>query len=230
MSPLMDPLIHLTIAAVAFLLTHWIASTPLRGTLVRSIGEQTYLGSYSLVSVLTFGWMIYAYRHAPAVPLWNAPALKSWPLFIMPFAFILLACGVMGRNPTAVRQESALKTEEHARGILRVTRHPVMWCFVLWSTTHLLARGDTASLLFFGAFFLLALSGTALIDARKARALCEDWKRFASVTSSIPFSAIIEGRNRFRIAEIGWTRILVGLVLYGLLLGLHPLLFGVRPY
>lgn len=230
MSPSMEPLTHLALAAAAFLVTHWTTSTPLRGWLVRSTGEKAYLGVYSLVSFITLGWMIYAYRHAPFVPLWQVPGHKFWPLLIMPFAFILLACGVMSRNPSAVRQEAALKAEEPARGILRITRHPVMWSFVLWSVAHLLARGDTASFLFFGAFFVLALSGTVLIDARKTRTLGEDWKRFAGVTSSIPFLAIIAGRNRVNLAETGWMKILIGLILYALLLMLHSWLFGVRPY
>ena len=226
----MDPIAHLALATAAFLLTHTIASTPLRGALVQSLGEQPYLGAYSLVSIATLGWMVWAYLHAPFQPLWQVPGLKLWPLFVMPFAFILFACGVMGRNPTAVKQERALKAEEPAQGILRVTRHPVMWSFGLWAAVHLLARGDAASLIFFGGHLLLAFSGTVLIDLRKADALGEDWARFAAVTSNIPFWAIIEGRNRFRLAEIGWTRIGVGLALYGVVLALHQTLMGARPY
>jgi uncharacterized membrane protein len=226
----MEPMTHLVLAVIVFLATHYVASTPLRGALIESIGEQPYLGSYTLVSFLTLGWMIYAYMHAPFAPLWQVPGLKLWPLFVMPFAFILLACGVMGRNPSAVRQEGALRAEEPARGILRVTRHPVMWSFGLWSAVHLLARGDDASLIFFGGFFILALSGTALIDARKADTLGDDWKRFADVTSNIPFWAIVEGRNQLRLAEIGWKKIAAGLLLYAVLLAAHPTLFGLKPY
>lgn len=228
----MDPIAHLALATMAFLVTHTVASTPLRGALVTSLGELPYLGAYSLVSFLTLGWMIYAYRHAPFMPLWQVPGLKLWPPFVMPFALILLACGVLGRNPTAVRQESALKSEEPARGILRVTRHPMMWGFALWAAVHVLARGDAASVIFFGGFLVLALSGTVLIDVRKANTLGlgEDWKRFAGVTSNLPFLAIVEGRNRFRLGEIGWAKILTGLVLYAVFFALHPTLFGAGPY
>ena len=226
----MDPIAHLALATAAFLVTHYVASTPLRGALVGSLGEQPYLGAYSLVSFLTLGWMIYAYLHAPFMPLWQVPGLKLWPLFVMPFALILLACGIMDRNPTAVRQEGALKSEQPARGILRVTRHPMMWGFALWAAVHLLARGDAASLVFFGGFLVLALSGTALIDMRKAGTLGEDWKRFADVTSNLPFGAIVEGRNRFSLGEIGWTKILAGLVLYAVFFALHSYLFGAGPY
>jgi uncharacterized membrane protein len=77
---------------------------------------------------------------------------------------------------------------------------------------------------------VLAISGTVLIDARKNRSIGVDWERFASVTSNIPFGAIIQGRNRFQFDEIGWKKVLIGLGLYLVLVFLHPTLFGARPY
>jgi uncharacterized membrane protein len=123
-----------------------------------------------------------------------------------------------------------MKSDEPARGIIRVTRHPLMWGITLWGAAHLLARGDLASLVFFGGFVALAGIGTLLIDARKRASLGDDWKRFAAVTSNVPFGAIVGGRNRFVPGEIGWKRIGVGLALYALLLFAHPYLFGARAY
>jgi uncharacterized membrane protein len=156
--------------------------------------------------------------------------LRLLPLVVMPFALILLAAGVMTRNPTAVMQEAALKTSEPARGIVRVTRHPIMWGILLWAAVHILALGDLASLVFFGGFLLLAALGTGLMDRRKAATLGADWQRFAEVTSNVPFGAIVNGRNRFRFGEIGWKRIGAGVALYVVLLLAHPYLFGARPY
>ncbi len=226
----MDPLAHLGLATLVFLATHFVSSTPVRVSLVEAIGEKAYLGSYSLVSFLTIGWMIWAYAHAPATPIWQIPGVKLWPLAVMPFAMILVAAGLMTRNPTLVGQEGLLKAAEPARGMLRVTRHPLMWGIALWAAVHLLARGDAASLIFFGGFLVVALLGTKLIDARKADTLGEDWRRFAEATSNVPFSAIVEGRNRFVFAEIGWKRVIAGLALYGVVLALHPWLFGARAY
>ncbi len=226
----MDPIAHLALATLVFLATHFVTSTPLRGSIVEAIGERVYLGAYSLVSFLTIGWMVWAYLRAPFQPLWEIPGVKLWPLVVMPLALILVAAGVMTRNPTAVGQAAALKAGDPAQGILRITRHPLMWGIALWAAVHLLARGDVASLVFFGGFLVLALAGTALIDARKADTLGEEWARFAAVTSNVPFSAIVEGRNHFSAGEIGAKRVAVGLVLFAILLVAHPWLFGVRAY
>jgi uncharacterized membrane protein len=226
----MDPIAHLALASLVFLATHFVSSTPLRKPIVESFGEKAYLGAYSVISFVTIGWMAWAYLRAPHVPLWQIPGVKLWPLVVMPFSLVLVAAGVMTKNPSAVGQAAALKSEEPARGILRVTRHPVMWGIALWAGVHVLARGDAASLVFFGSFLVLALAGTKLIDARKADALGEEWSRFAAVTSNVPFTAIVEGRNRFSAAEIGRKRVLAGLVTYGVVLFLHPWVFGVRAY
>src|SRR5688572_7498996 len=224
----MDPMIQLVVATGVFLVAHFVPSTPLRAALVRSTGERGYLGLYVLVAFATLGWMIYAYNRAPLEPLW--PGLRLLPAIVLPFAFILIVCGVLSRNPTAVAQEKVLKADEPARGILRVTRHPIQWGILLWAAAHLLARGDLKSVIFFGGFLALSALGMVLIDARKARTLGGDWKRFADVTSNLPFVAIAQGRNRFNAAEIGIAKPLIGLAVYTVFFLLHPWLFGARPY
>jgi uncharacterized membrane protein len=223
----MDPYI-LYAATLAFLATHFISSTPLRPLLAQALGERGYIVAYSLLAFATLGWMIWAYGRVPAEPLW--PGLRLAPAILMPFAFILLAGGLLTRNPSAVGQAKALKAEEPARGMLRVTRHPVMWGFILWSGAHILARGELKSLVFFGAFLVLAALGALLIDRRKEATLGEDWQRFAKATSYFPFLAIAQGRNRLDLKEIGWRNPAIGLALYALFFWLHPTFFGARPW
>ncbi len=224
----MSPLAQLALASVAFLATHFAPSTSLREAVVRRAGEKAYLGLYSLVALATLGWMIWAYRNAAPQVLWQG--LTFLPAIAMPFALILLAAGVLGKNPTAVGQAGLLRADDPARGILRVTRHPVMWAIMLWALAHLLARGTLNGAIFFGSFFALAALGTVAIDARKARTSGDDWRRFAARTSNVPFVAIAQGRNRFAPGEIGLVRTAFGLILYGGLLVSHAWLFGLRPY
>jgi len=224
----MNPTAHLAIAAGTFLLIHVVPSSPLRGALVRRLGEGPYTAMFSLVSLGLLAWVVYAYGRAPQMPLW--PGLYALPVMVMPFAFILVACGVLSRNPTAVAQGKLMANPEPARGIIRVTRHPVMWGIMLWAGAHLLARGELKATILFGSFLALAAVGTRLQDARKLRAHGNDWRRFAALTSNLPFVAIAQGRNRFVWKEIGAVRVIFGLLLFGGMLHLHQTLIGVRPY
>ena len=211
----------LAAATAAFLLTHFVSSTPLRARLVATLGEWPYRGLYSLVAFATLGWMIWAYAAAPRDPLW--PGVREVPMLLMPLAFVLIACGYW-RNPTMVGADRLLKSEDPARGIIRITRHPIMWGVMLWSAAHVLARGELRAVVFFGGLFALAALGTLLMDARKRSN--PDWPRFAAVTSHVPLVAIAQGRNRIVWREIGWLRPAIGLALFVAALLLHPWLSG----
>ena len=65
----------LALACATFVGTHFLMSHPLRVPLVKNLGEKGFAGLYSLVALLTFGWMIWAYPAASAEapqPLWDA--------------------------------------------------------------------------------------------------------------------------------------------------------------
>jgi uncharacterized membrane protein len=212
-------------AAAIFLLTHFVTSTPLRPVLVRALGEWPYRGLYSLVALAALIWMGWAYAHAPSEPLWSGPRLL--PVVVLPFVFILVVCGYW-RNPTMVGADKLLKSDDPARGVIRITRHPIMWAVMLWAGVHVAARGDVKSLIFFGSLLLLAAVGTLAMDSRKRSN--PDFMRFAAVTSNVPFVAIAQGRNRIVWREIGWKRPLIGLIAFAVFFAAHPWLFGARPY
>jgi uncharacterized membrane protein len=207
----------LVLATAVFLATHFITSTPLRPALVNAMGEWPYRGAYSTIALITLIWMAWAYAGAPREQLWTGS--REIPYVLMPLAFVLIACGYW-RNPTMVGADKLLKSEEPARGIIRITRHPIMWGLMLWAAAHIVARGDLKSLVFFGGFLLLALVGTLSMDARKRAN--PDWGRFAAVTSHVPFVAIAQGRNRLDLHEIGWLRPAIGLAVFFAVLAFHP--------
>jgi uncharacterized membrane protein len=209
-------------ATAAFVLTHFASSTPLRGAAVRAIGVWPWRAIYSLVAFATLGWMIWAYGQAPrGAPLWTP--LRHLPALVMPLAFILLAAGY-GRNPTMVGAEKLLKSDDPARGMIRITRHPLMWAVILWSLAHIAARADARAIVFFGGLFVVAALGTVLMDWKKRDD--PNWPRFAALTSNIPFVAVAQGRNRIAWREIGWLRPALGLGLFAVFYYLHPYFFG----
>jgi len=215
----------LALATAAFLITHLVSGTPLRPKLVAALGEWPYRGLYSAAAFITLGAMVWAYIGVPREPLW--PGLRLLPLVVMPVALVLIACGYF-RNPTMVGADRLLKSDDPARGVIRITRHPIMWGVMLWAGAHVLARGDVKSAVFFGGLFLVALAGTLSMDRRKRAN--PDFVRFAALTSHVPFVAIAQGRNRLVWREIGWLRPAIGLAAFALFLFAHGWLFGVSAF
>jgi uncharacterized membrane protein len=213
-------------AAVWFLIHPLVAGSDLRRKIAASIGERGFRGLFALLSIAALSWLIYAFSRAPYEPLWVTPqALFFLPLIVVPIAFVFLVGAFTVPNPTIVGGEKALERAEPARGMLRVTRHPFLWSVILWSFTHLIVRGNVRAVLLFGALLLTAAVGTRDIDKKRARTQGERWARFASVTSNVPFGAIISGRNRLVLRELVLP-LVIGLILASAMLHFHTRLFG----
>jgi uncharacterized membrane protein len=222
-------------AALAFLALHFLVSgTPLRDGIVGAIGERPYLGLFSLASIALIAWLVMAYNAAETSAgnrvLYDLGHIRDLGIIVVALAFLLGVQGLLMPNPTSVQQEGAVSREGTIEGVLRITRHPFLWGVILWSGFHLLANGDLASVVFFGAFFVLALVGTLLIDAKRKRKLGEAWNAFAARTSNIPFAAVFAGRTQLRPTEdFGW-RFWVALLIFLAVLFAHAHLFKASPF
>ncbi|MFP5350127.1 MAG: NnrU family protein [Gammaproteobacteria bacterium] len=222
-------LIELLAAAVLFTGGHFLLSAPhVRARLVAILGEPKFLAIYSVIMLLTFGWLIVSYLRAPIEPVWtSAPWTHGVALGLMPFAFILLVGGLRPDNPTAVASLSA-RANRAIPGFFAITRHPFLWAVTLWSIAHLLANGDRASIVLFGSQLILALFGTVAIDGKRRRRDPQRWRQLASETSNLPFAAIVAGRAKLAPRALLWP-VALGLALYVLFLAGHHWLFGVSP-
>jgi uncharacterized membrane protein len=211
-------------ACVYFLLIHFgVSGTRLRDALTARLGDGPYRGLFSLASLAGIGWMIYAYDRSPLIPTWGLLLGFRQASYVLVFiAFFFAVIGVLTPTPTSVGMESKLGPEM-ARGMVRITRHPFLWGVGLWAATHLVLNGDVASLILFGTLLVLAIGGTASIDAKRRRKFHERWQAFAQATSNVPFAAIARGKNRLApvLAEIGAWRILAAIVLYAVAFYLH---------
>jgi uncharacterized membrane protein len=205
-----------------------VAGTALRGKLIGMLGPGGYRGLFTILSFLGLAGLILGWRSAPEAPIWAAAPAAAWvTLVLMLPAMILFVGSVTDANPAAVGGERLLDREGLARGIFRVTRHPMLWAFSIWAACHLAMRGSDAGILFFGAILVTALAGMRSIDRKRADARPCEWAAYAAVTSIIPFAAILDGRNRLAWREIAGWRLLAGIAAWGILLVLHPLLLGV---
>lgn len=215
----------LILAALLWLFIHiGVSGTRLRDAVVARMGERGFMVAFSVASVVSIVLLVMAWQRAETAFLWSAPAALRWLLAVLMLPAFILFMASHRRNPTAVGGKGL---GEEPRGIQRVTRHPMLWSFAIWAAVHLLGNGDTASLVFFGAFLVTALAGMPSIDAKLARRHGAAWEAFAARTSVLPFGAIAAGRNRLAVAEIGWMPPVVGFVLWALLLHFHRHVFGV---
>lgn len=218
---------HLIWALGLFVGSHFVLSwTPVRTRAVAAMGEAAFRGVYSALSLVTFAWIVAAYVAAPLVEVWQPPmALRHLPLTIMPIAFVLLVAGYTVRNPSAV---VVLGAPGRTPGIIKVTRHPVMWAVGLWGIVHSLANGDAATMILAGAMAVLAVGGAWHIEIR--RAADPAWQALCAESSFVPFVGLLRGRVRVTVGEVGWGRIVGGFALYGVVLWFHAAWFGISPF
>jgi uncharacterized membrane protein len=222
-------LAHLVLAALVFVGGHFVLSSmPVRSALIGAIGEQPFRGLYSLLAIGSIVWMVAAYNAAPITVLWPTDFWMVWvPVIVMPFALLLFVGGLTQYNPTLVVTQTEPTRADPAPGILKITRHPMMWSFGLWALAHLFPNGDLPSLIFFGSLAVLALGGTIHIDARRRAREGESYRRLEAASSSLPLLAVIQGRAKLTLADIGLWRIAVAVVLWAALFHLHRFIAGV---
>jgi uncharacterized membrane protein len=206
----------LALATIAFVGTHLLMSHPLRLKMVQNLGDQGFQIVYSVVSFLTLGWMIWAYRSIRnSEPLWIAP---SWVWTaasgVMLLASILLV-GSLIRNPAFPQPGGADKKPiRAATGVFAITRHPMNWSFILWALTHIALWGSPRNLIVALGILVLASGGSIGQDRKKLSVVGPRWREWMDRTSFVPFGAVVARRARLRDAIPGWIAVGGGFLLW----------------
>jgi uncharacterized membrane protein len=196
----------LAAASAAFVGTHFLMSHPLRSRMVGALGEKGFAGAYTIVSLLTFGWMIWAYPAASAEapqPLWDAGRWGWIIATVLMWLGSVLFIGSLRRNPALPRPGKTIERIDEPNGVYAITRHPMMWGFALWAIVHAIVHPTAASLVLSATIALLALVGAALQDEKKAKLMGDVWRDWRSKTSFIPYGRGLKSADGF--ALIGGT-------------------------
>jgi len=180
----------LAVASATFVGSHFLMSHPLRAPLIRRLGERGFAGTYSLVALATFIWVIRAYGPASTEapqPLWETGEAEWLAASLLMWLGSVLFLGSLRRNPAFPRPGKTIERIDEPRGVYAITRHPMMWGFALWAVVHAAVNPTRASLILSAAIAILALGGAALQDTKKAILLGEIWRDWRTRTGFLPF-------------------------------------------
>jgi uncharacterized membrane protein len=207
----------------AFVLTHIGMATPsVRDGLVARLGEKGFQAVYALVSLGLLVGAIQVYRGLPARIIWVAPT-GAWHVatLVMLVASILFVGSVTPANKALAGVPAS---DRPASGVLRITRHPMMWAFGLWAMVHGVLSGSLPTVILALGFGALALLGAAHQDLKKRRLMGPVWERYERETSYWPLGAQLSGRQPWSALWPGVVPVLGGVLLWALLTFVHPVL------
>ncbi len=228
----MPPWLSIALLWAGFAGAHlWLSSDTLRPRLIARLGPDAFRGLYSLVVLALFTALVWTYaRHKHTGPLlWltlGPPALARATSHVLMFlAFALLVPAVLPAHAAPSSMAAGGHDAGAARGLLRITRHPLLVALALFGVAHLLVNGRLADVVFFGGFPLFVWIGARHQDARLARDR-PAYRTLVAQTSIMPFAAVAAGRQRLAAAELPWGAIVAGLAVAAIVRWFHASLFG----
>ncbi len=229
----MDPVGTIGLWAALFLVTHLgMTASSIRPRLVAALGEQLYRGLYMLISVATFVPLVVEFalhKHAGAT-LWNLRGLMVVRVVAIALMVLSLLIGVASFvTPSPVSIAAPRGEVPVARGILKLTRHPLFVGISLFAIAHMLMNGTLGDLVFFGALLVTCVVGIRHQDSRKLEQLGEPYRKFYAATSAFPGLALLDGRQRWTAADFSWPALALSAVLIVAIVAVHPFLFGGHP-
>jgi uncharacterized membrane protein len=176
-------------------LTLWIVvhlvpsvAPALKARLHAALGAGPYRGVFALLVLLGLVLIVIGWRSAVPALVYAPPAWGRMAAFPLMFVAVLL----FGAS--------------HAKtNLKRLIRHPQLAGVLLWSVSHLLANGDTRSLLLFGGLGTWALLEMVLISRREGA--------WVKPERAAPKSELVG--------------VIVSIIVFAVLVALHPYFAGV---
>jgi len=218
----MSDITLLIIAISVFVGGHELLSHPLRAPLVARLGAGGFTIVYALVAFGSLGWAGQLWKAIPPERLWSLPPYaNALALVAMLFAFILFVGSVTAPNPALM----GMPVGGSPRGVMRITRHPMMWSFAIWAIVHIAMSADPRTIVLASGILTLALFGSAMQDGKK-RAALPGYADHIAATGFVPFGAQLRGRQPWSAALPGLVATIGGLGLWALVIWGHPLVIG----
>ena len=145
-----------------------------RASIISNMGEKPYKAVFAVIMVGALMMIIFGWRSALPTIIYNPPvALRVPAMILVTIAFILL----VGSHFKRTR-------------IKRYIRHPMLTAIAIWAFAHLLANGDSKSLVLFAGFLLWSILSMILINRRdgeyqKPTEYMPVWREFIGPVAAI---------------------------------------------
>ena len=155
----------------------------------------------SLPSAIILISYFLAHRY-DGIRLWNFQGnnfvfILVWFLTAVSFFFLYPATYNLLEIPSVLKPQVRI----YGTGIMRITRHPQAFGQIIWCFSHTLWIGTSFTLITSIGLVLHHLFAVWHGDKRLASKFGKEFLKFQESTSIIPFKAIIEGRQQFKIKE-----------------------------
>lgn len=114
---------------------HFIPSLaqPVKKAWINAMGDTGYKITFSLIVVLSLVLIVYGWRHTVPIHIYDPVVAKPFAIALMVVSFLLFGAA---KHPSIINSW---------------IRHPQLTGLILWSTAHLLANGDSRSVMLFGS-------------------------------------------------------------------------------
>jgi uncharacterized membrane protein len=203
----MEPAVTMAMLWVLFAGTHvGLATAPIRGALVARLGERGFTAVFSVIAAVSFAALVSYYAahrfDGMAGVAAGAIAPVRWGLVVVLVAtFALMAASLVSypRSPYAVL---ATPTIRAPRGIERITRHGFFASTVVFAVAHALLATRLVGTVFVAGFAVLSLAGAWHQDRKFLARHGTGYAAYLDTTSTLPFAAIIAGRQRLVVGEL----------------------------
>lgn len=175
-----------------------------RTAAIEKVGDKAFKGIYSLLTLFGFYALIVGYAEARMQPwvIWQPPvATRHISVLLMWLASVLLVAAHMPGNHLKLR-----------------LGHPMVLSVKVWALAHLLANGNLADLLLFGAFLLWSV---LIYKSSRAR---DRLNAQAQSSANDSVSAPVPKMSATLMALVAGTLLWGAITFY-----LHALVVGVSP-
>lgn len=183
----------LVLGVLLWSVTHFVPAVAVgfRQRVIDRIGENPYKGLFTLVMVFAIYLIISGWKATPPEFLYVPPAWgRHAAALLVLIAFVLFSAS-HGQN-----------------NIKRFVRHPQLTGVAVWGIAHLLANGESRSIVLFGGLALWAVVDIVLLNRRDGA-----WRKPEPAPLKKDVIAVV-----------------AGLVVYLVLAHLHQWLFGFSPF